>query len=78
MLFDTFRKFLVQLHAIFEGMEFEMLDVKGDGYISGLELARCFAAPGPVTHIDALLDRVHHAIYIYIYCTVYVCGVCLC
>ena len=58
MQYDTFQKFLVQLHGIFDGMEFDMLDVKGKGYISGLELARSLVAPGPVTMIDALLDRV--------------------
>ena len=58
MQFETFRKFLVQLHSIFDGMEFEALDVAAAGHISGLELARSLVAPGPVTSIDGLLDRV--------------------
>ena len=63
MQFETFRKFLVKLHGIFDGMEFDMLDVKGAGHISGLELARSFVAPGPVTSIDPLLDRVRRHIH---------------
>lgn len=55
---DQFQAFLVQLHHVFEALEFNILDHDGDGKISGLELARSLVAPAGVRLIDDLLNRV--------------------
>jgi hypothetical protein len=53
-----FQLFIVELHMVFDELEFAMLDDDNDGAISGLDLARSLVAPAAVTVIDRLLDRV--------------------
>ena len=51
-------KFLIDLHGIFDDLEFSILDTDQDGAISGLDLARSLASPASTKYIDGLLDRV--------------------
>lgn len=53
-----FTRFLVNLHSIFDGLEFNLLDTDQDGFVSGLDLARSLVSPASIQYIDRLLDRV--------------------
>jgi hypothetical protein len=55
---QDFMQFIVQLHGIFDELEFALLDADGSGHITGLDLARSLVAPASVLMIDKLLDRV--------------------
>jgi hypothetical protein len=55
---QDFMEFVVQLHSIFDELEFALLDADGSGYITGLDLARSLVAPASVVMIDKLLNRV--------------------
>jgi hypothetical protein len=55
---DAFQQFIIQLHGVFDELEFAMLDVDRLGYITGTDLARSLVAPAPVAMIDRLLNRV--------------------
>eukprot|EP00892_Ulva_mutabilis_P006095 jgi/Ulvmu1/3858/UM018_0077.1 len=52
-----FMQFLIDLHGIFDDLEFSILDIDQDGVISGLDLARSLASPASIKYIDSLLDR---------------------
>lgn len=55
-----FMAFIVQLHHIFDELEFALLDADGSGSITGLDLARSLVAPASIQSIDQLLSRVRH------------------
>lgn len=55
---QDFIAFLVRLHAVFDDMEFTLLDTRRDGTITGTDMARSFVAAASIKCIDRLLDRV--------------------
>lgn len=63
-----FMAFIVQLHHIFDELEFALLDADGSGSITGLDLARSLVAPASIQSIDQLLSRVRRPRWIKFRC----------